>query len=144
MGTMRASQILVWPTPTCYVPTKSTAAKARHVLVWSTYCPFKCSLGAEFAKQVMGMSVCSSASCKERLQLFFLSCMAPEAQLWFQFHLCWWATHWGLFRRLPQSTPEEGTEVAAARVGGAAYQDRACGVAGGCGYERINPNQHSS
>lgn len=101
----------------------------------SSYCPFKCSLGAEFAKQVMGMSVCSSASCKERLQLFFLSCMAPEAQLWFQFHLCWWATHQGLFLRLPQSTPEEGTEVAAARIEGAVCQDRACGVAGGCGYE---------
>ena len=101
----------------------------------SSYCPFRCSLGAEFAKQVMGMSVCSSASCKERLQLFFLSCMAPEAQLWFQFHLCWWATHQGLFLRLPQSTPEEGTEVAAARIEGAVCQDRACGVAGGCGYE---------
>ena len=32
MGTMRAPQILVWPTPTCFVPTKSTAAKARRVL----------------------------------------------------------------------------------------------------------------
>lgn len=84
------------------------------------------------------MSVCCSASYKERLQLLFLSCMATEAQLWFQFHLCWWATHRGLFLRLPQSTPEESTEVAAARTEGATCQDRVCGVAGGCGYERID------
>ena len=43
-------------------------------------------------------------NCEERFQLFFFSCMAPGARLWFQPHLCVWTTHRYLLPRLPQST----------------------------------------
>ena len=47
---------------------------------------------------------CSLRSCEERFQLFFFTCTAPGTQLWFQPHLCMWATHRGLLPRLPWST----------------------------------------
>ena len=60
------------------------------------------------------MSIRVLHSCMEKFQLFFLSCMAPGAQLWFQPHLCMWATHRGLLPRLPWSTQvcpsEEGAQ----------------------------------
>ena len=114
MGEMGAAQTLAWPNPHVYVPTKSTAAKAR-LGCRSTH-PFRCSVGAEFPKLVVGFSVRSLRSCKERFQLFFLSCIVPGAQLWFQLHLCMWATHRGLLQRLPWSTRARPSEEGGAAV----------------------------
>ena len=55
-------------------------------------------------RPVAGVSIHGLHSCKERFQLYFLSCTSPGAQLWFQPHLCMWATHTGLLLRLPWST----------------------------------------
>ena len=46
-----------------------------------------------------------------RFWVFFLNHTAPGFQLWFYFHLCLWAIHWGLLLRLPWRTwvcPSEG------------------------------------
>ena len=39
-----------------------------------------------------------------RFWVFFLSHTVPGFQLWFYFHLCMWAVHWGLLLRLPWRT----------------------------------------
>ena len=78
---MGAAQTLAWPNPHIYVPTKSIAAKARPVLAAGAL--VRCSVGAEFTKPVVGVSIRNLRSCKETFQLFFLSCMVPGIQLWF-------------------------------------------------------------
>ena len=115
VGAVEATQTLAWPISHLYLPRKSTAAKARPVsaagtLVVPSDVPEVLSLqsqswGCNSVVHTVGGEISA-----------LLSCMAPGALLWFQPHLCTWATHRHLLPGLPWSTQSpprwEGAEAA--------------------------------
>lgn len=85
-------QLRPWPGPThvCMCPQSLQLLKLdpSHLEHLSVQMFHNCSLYQAICRDLIH----GSPSCKGRFHLFFLSCTACGAQLWFQSHLCMWAT----------------------------------------------------
>lgn len=82
-------QLRLWPdtTPACMWAQSLQVLKLGLSCYKSTHYLFRCFVSSEFTNPVVGMSIHNLCSCEKILQVFFLSCIAPEAPLYFEHHL---------------------------------------------------------
>ena len=103
LGTRETAHTLPWPNHHMYVPTNSTAAKARANSAVGALIHSDVLQALSLQSQLRGYKSTVCAATRRDFSSSSLVTWPPGAQLWFQPHLCLWAIHRCLLLRLPWS-----------------------------------------
>ena len=99
-----ASQILLWSYSYVFLPPVPTVIGTSEVIVWTLSMTFYIFHSHRVCLVDHVDLICSLYSWWEGFESSSLATLPLEFQLWFYFHLCMWAVHWGLLLRLPWRT----------------------------------------